>query len=98
MRLYIAIAVVFTIVLVVPSVAYNVGVSSKTFQFSHAVQMKDEPGTVVFYLTNGSAIAFQNEKTREGVQPLEMLTWGSIVVGYSFIGWPVSVQYLNSTS
>ena len=84
------------VVLTVPAIAYNVASSSKTYEFTHATQMNDSAGTVTFYLRNGSTISFQNEFTREDVQASQMLKGGSIVVGYSFIGWPVSVQYLDS--
>lgn len=75
--------------------AYLIGDTSKVYQFSSATQLQDGPGTVVFHLTDGKSISFQNEWTMENVQPSEMVQGGFIRVWYSFTGYPVSVDYIG---
>ena len=80
---------------IIAVVAYNIGTSSKTFQFTHPIQERDASGTVVFYLVGGSNMSFTNEFTRENVQPMQMLAGGTMMVQYSFIGYPVQVDYVS---
>lgn len=76
--------------------AYNVATSSKEYQFTSAT-LQGSAG-VVFRLVGGGTLSFSNAFTRDNVSPAEMAGGGHIKVGYSFIGYPVSIDYVNSTS
>ena len=89
----VTVAVVFIALTVT---AYNVGSYSKTFSFSYATESltNNANGVVVFHLSNGNQLSFTNAFTRENVSLQEMKQGGSIVVSYSFIGYPVQVDYI----
>jgi hypothetical protein len=76
--------------------AYNIATSSKEYQFTSAT-LQGSAG-VVFRLVGGGTLNFSNAYTRDNLSPAEMLAGGQIKVGYSFIGYPVSIDYVNSSS
>lgn len=76
--------------------AYNIATSSKEYQFTSAT-LQGSAG-VVFRLVGGGTLTFSNAYTRDNVSPAEMTGGGHIEVGYSFIGYPVSIDYVNSSS
>lgn len=76
--------------------AYNIATSSKEYQFTGAT-LQGSAG-VVFRLARGGTLNFSNAFTRDNLSPAEMLAGGQIRVGYSFTGYPVSIDYVNSSS
>src|SRR4029077_18284833 len=91
---YLAVLGLTVLLVFVIGAAFNVGVYSKTYRFTYATQLQNPDGTVVFHLADGSALNFSNAYTREHVKPSEMTRGGYIVVQYSFINYPVQVDYL----
>jgi hypothetical protein len=89
---YVAVGAAFAL-LIIAGMAYDVGVSSKSYQFIYAVPLNNQPGTVVFHLTNGGTLNLSYEFTRDDVQPNQMAAGGIVVVQYSFIGYPVQADY-----
>lgn len=90
---YVLLVAVLVVSIWVGIAAFNIGTYSKTYQFSSATPLNDGPGTVVFHLVDGKDISFQNAYAREDVSASEMAAGGYIVVQYSFIGYPVQVDY-----
>jgi len=78
-----------------PQVVEVEGVRLVCGGLQNAIQERDASGTVVFYLVGGSNMSFTNEFTRENVQPMQMLAGGTMMVQYSFIGYPVQVDYVS---
>jgi hypothetical protein len=86
---------VLALIVIVAS-AYNISTSSKEYQFTSAT-LQGSSG-VVFTLAGGGTLSLSNAYLRDNLNPTEMSAGGQIKVGYSFIGYPVSIDYVNSSS
>jgi hypothetical protein len=75
--------------------AYNVGVYSRTYQFSYATASGNADGTVVYHLTDGGTLSFSNAWSRDDAAANMTLLaqGGELIVQYSFIGYPVQEDY-----
>ncbi len=90
-----AVGAVVIAAFVVVAIAYDVPSYYKSYQFTHAVALEDQSGTVVFYLSDGGTINLTNEWTRDDAagNVTGLALGGVLKVGYSFIGFPVSATY-----
>lgn len=95
-RLSVVVIVCVLALIAIVASAYDIAISSKEYQFTSAT-LQGSAG-VVFRLVGGETLNFSNAYTRDNVSPAEMTDGGNIKVGYSFIGYPVSIDYVNSTS
>jgi len=71
-------------------IAYNIASYSKTYQFTSA---GPSGGQWVFNLVGGKTLDIGQGYAQVNVNQTEMADGGYIKVGYSFIGYPVSVDY-----
>lgn len=82
-------------VLAVIILFWGVEAYTTTYQFSSVTPLMNGPGTVVYHLTDGKTLNFSNAWTADfpAGNKTEMAAGGYIVVSYSVIGYPVSVNY-----